>query len=463
MTEAAKLRGNIGYFQFLSLGFGTMIGSAWVILLGNWLGEAGPGGAVLGFAGGAVIVMTIGACYAELSVLLPEAGSEFIYAHRVYGRGVAFAVGWFLILYLISVTVFEAIALAWIAEMLIPAWKSAALYTAFGSSITTEMLLVGIGAALVIFSLNLIGTQVAMISHSILTYGFLFVVLGMLGALLAHGRVDNMQPLFATTNGKPWWWGTGGIFAFCAYALNGFQAIPQAIEERSGSTNLRTIGIIIIASIAAAAAFYCLVVIAASVATPWRTLVAAPLPMIAAAATLPHGDVFVLILLLATAASLVKAWNGVFMMAVRLTVAMARAGYIPHTLARLHRRSGSPAAALIFVAALNIGGIFIGKAAIEPITDMCAMVLTLTYVMCCMTVLRLRFRSGAAPFPLPGGNAFAWIGLCGSVAMTVVAFLAPFLQRGGLPPEWELLGVWGVIGCAVWLSRMRYAANIIPP
>jgi amino acid transporter len=463
MTEAPKLSGNIGYFQFLSLGFGTIIGSAWVILLGNWLGEAGPGGAVLGFVSGALIVMTIGACYAELTTLLPEAGSEFIYAHRVYGRGVAFTVGWFLILYLISVTVFEAIALAWIAEMLIPAWESAALYSAFGSSITTEMLLVGIGAALAIFSLNFIGTRVAVISHSILTYGFLLVVLCILGALLAHGRVEYIHPLFATTNGKPWWWGTGGIFAFCAYALNGFQAIPQVIEERSGRTSLRTIGIIIIASIAAAAAFYCLVVIAASVATPWRTLVATPLPMIAAAATLPHGDAFVLILLLATAASLVKAWNGVFMMAVRLTVAMARGGYIPQTLARLHPRRGSPAAALIFVGALNIGGIFLGKAAIEPITDMCAMVLTLTYVMCCMTVLRLRARSGVAPFPLPGGSAFAWIGLFGSIAMTMVAFLAPFWQRGGLPLEWELLGAWGLIGCAVWLSRVRHAAHISPP
>ncbi len=462
MTGAPKLSGNIGYFQFLSLGFGTMIGSAWVILLGNWLGEAGPGGAVLGFIGGALVVMTIGACYAELTALLPEAGSEFIYAHRVYGRGVAFTVGWFLILYLVSVTVFEAIALAWIAELLIPAWKSAALYSAFGSSITAEMLLVGIGAALVIFALNFMGTQVAVTSHSILTYGFLLVVLCILGALLAHGRVENMHPLFATTNGKPWWMGTGGIFAFCAYALNGFQAIPQAIEERSGSTRLRTIGIIIIASIAAAAVFYCLVIVAASVATPWRTLVAAPLPMIAAAATLPHGDTFVLILLIATAVSLVKAWNGVFMMAVRLTVAMARAGYIPPALARLQPRVGSPAAALALIAALNIGGIFLGKAAIEPITDMCAMVLTLTYVMCCLTVLRLRSRGGAEPFRLPGGSAFAWIGLCGSVAMTVVAFLAPFWQRGGLPMEWQLLGVWGLVGCAVWLSTVRRAARISP-
>ena len=112
----------------------------------------------------------------------------------------------------------------------------------------------------------------------------------------------------------------------------------------------------------------------------------------------------------------------------------------------------------MLIAALNIAGIFIGKAAIEPITDMCAMVLTLTYVMCCLTVLRLRRRSGAAPFPLPGGSAFAWIGLAGSITMAVVAFLAPYAQRDGLPLEWELLGVWGLIGVAVWWSHVRHAA-----
>ena len=108
--QVATLRGNIGPLQYLALGFGTIIGSAWVILLGNWITKAGPGGAILGFLCGGVVMMVIGACYAELTTHIPEAGSEFIYAHRIYGRGVAFVVGWFLVLYLISVTVFEGLA-----------------------------------------------------------------------------------------------------------------------------------------------------------------------------------------------------------------------------------------------------------------------------------------------------------------------------------------------------------------
>jgi amino acid transporter len=469
MTDAPRLRGNIGKFQYLALGFGTMIGSAWVILLGDWLGKAGPGGAVLGFLAGGVVVVLVGACYAELAGYLPEAGSEFVYARRVYGRGLAFTVGWFLVLYLLSVTVFEALAFAWILETVFPG---------------TPAVPVGIAGAVVIAALNLRGAQVAVVSHTLLTYSFFVVVVCILLMLLANGGARNMTPLFAATQGRNWWLGSGAIFAFCAYALNGFQSIPHAVEERSGHTSLRAIGWIIVGSICAAAAFYCLVVIAASVIEPWQDLVSAPLPMVAAVRNLPHGQAFATVLLIATAASLLKAWNGVFMMAVRLLVAMARAGCVPTVFARLHPRFQSPAPAVIAAGVCNIGGIFLGKGAIEPITDMSAMVLTLTYGMCCWTVLRIRRRgvhtltamgdstvdAGAAIGAVAqtanavggavndGGISprkatatwLIWLALIGSSLMAACAFLTPFWQQPGFPLEYQLLTAWGLVGYVVW-------------
>lgn len=460
VSDAPALRGDIGHFQYLALGFGTMIGSAWVILLGDWLSEAGPGGAVLGFLCGGVVMMAIGACYAELTARLPEAGSEFIYAHRIYGRGLAFVVGWFLVLYLICVTIFEGLALAWVVEIVVPSWRPAVLYEAFGTPISWETLLVGIGGALAIFALNFRGAKVAVVSHSVLTFGFLAVVLVILLVMLANGRATNLLPLFAATNGKPWWLGGGAIFAFCAYALNGFQAIPQAIEERSAGTTLRSIAYLIIGSIAAATLFYCFAVVAASAALPWRTLTSAPLPMATAAASLPHGQAFATALLIATAASLFKAWNGIFMMAARLFVAMARLGYIPHVFARVHARFGSPAAALVAIGVCNAGGIFLGKGAIEPITDMCAMMLTLTYVLCAVTVLRIRRQGATRHFQVPGGAVLIWLGGIGAAVMATVAFVSPFWgQPDTVPLEWRLLGVWGLLGAFVWFGWMRRAAS----
>src|SRR5690606_10733327 len=61
MAEAPHLSGRIGRFQLFALGFGSIIGSAWVVILNRWLAEAGPVGAILGFVAGGIAVVCIGA------------------------------------------------------------------------------------------------------------------------------------------------------------------------------------------------------------------------------------------------------------------------------------------------------------------------------------------------------------------------------------------------------------------
>jgi amino acid transporter len=220
-APVVRLRGNIGFFQFLALGFGSIIGSAWVILLGDWLIKAGPGGAIFGFVCGGAVMVVVGACYAELTTLIPHAGSEFIYAYEVYGRRVAFVVGWFLALYLICVTVFEGLALAWIVEVALPSWQSSAARETIVGNVSWLGISVGMTCALAILGLNYCGARRAVLLHSVLTYGFLATVLFVLSDLLVHGRPGNALPAFATVNDAPWWVGSAAIFAFCAYAFTG--------------------------------------------------------------------------------------------------------------------------------------------------------------------------------------------------------------------------------------------------
>ena len=74
---ALTLKGDIGRFQMFAFGFGSIIGSAWCVLVGEWLSVAGPGGAALGFIGGGIVIACIGACYAELTARIPVTGGEF--------------------------------------------------------------------------------------------------------------------------------------------------------------------------------------------------------------------------------------------------------------------------------------------------------------------------------------------------------------------------------------------------
>lgn len=465
VPEVERLRGDIGIAQYFALGFGTIIGSAWVVLLGDWLTIAGPGGALLGFIAGGAMMMVIGRCYAELLGQLPEAGSEFIYAHRVFGRAAGFVVGWFLILYLVGVTIYEAIALPWVLQVLLPSLQGSTVYSAFGAAITTDALVVSILVALVVTTINVLGVRTAVGFHSVLTYGFLTTALVVLSLMLTSGHVANARPFWTTANGQPWWLGAGSLFAFCAYGLYGFQAIPHAIEERSHKIELRTISKILVISIGAAAVFYCFVIISASLAAPWMKSLSASLPAAAAASSVPHGRVLSAALLCATAASLLKAWNGVFMMAVRLMVAMARAGTFPRSLARLDRRFNTPILAILVIATLNTLGIFLGRGAVVPITDMCAMVLTLTYVMCCATVLVLRRRARAKASIVTGGTTLIWVGLIGSSIMALVAFVSPFWRTAaGIPLEFRLLLAWLVCGAVFfWVSTHGSNRNVATP
>ena len=77
-SPTAQLQRGVGARQFFTLAFGSIIGVAWVVVLGTWLDIAGPLGAVLGFALGGALMLLIGLCYAELMTTLPAAGGEVV-------------------------------------------------------------------------------------------------------------------------------------------------------------------------------------------------------------------------------------------------------------------------------------------------------------------------------------------------------------------------------------------------
>src|SRR6266851_2491671 len=66
-TLARKLR----LADYFALGFGTMVGVGWLVLMDDWLGRGGPLGAVLGFAIGGIILLPVGYVYGQ-SVFLPR-------------------------------------------------------------------------------------------------------------------------------------------------------------------------------------------------------------------------------------------------------------------------------------------------------------------------------------------------------------------------------------------------------
>src|SRR3546814_1643014 len=66
----------ISPIQLAIFGFGSVVGTAWVVLLGGWLLRAGPIGAMLGVVLAGAAMALIAAMYAELASRFPQTGGE---------------------------------------------------------------------------------------------------------------------------------------------------------------------------------------------------------------------------------------------------------------------------------------------------------------------------------------------------------------------------------------------------
>lgn len=455
--HVAKLKGEIGRFQLFALGFGSIIGSAWVVILNQWLSAGGPGGAVLGFVAGGIVVLAIGACYAELTTRIPATGGEFVFALRVYGRGTAFFVGWFTALAWICVTIFEGLALAWFLDILFPALQDVTLYRAFDAPVTRNQLLFGAMGGVVITAVNYLGGSMAARLQSIFTYGFLIVALAILVLMPVNGRAEHLQPLFPQGGASPWWLGAATVFASCAFLLNGFQGVIQAVEERSARLELRSVANIVMVSIAAAALFYCLVVLATASSVSWTTLAGSDLATVAATRVLPWGEYLAPAILVAAAASLIKTWNGVFLMSARILLALARHGLLPAWAARVDARTGAPTRAVLVVGTFNVVGLLLGRGAIGPVVDMASISLVVCLVLCSVAVPVLRRQDPTpAPYRVPGGPWIIGLAIAGSCIMAAVALATPVIRHDGLPLEHLLLGAWAAAGLVLWFFIGRH-------
>src|SRR5450631_4936097 len=89
-TLARKLR----VVDYFALGWGTMVGVGWLVVMDDWLLRGGTLGGVLGFAIGGTLLLPIGYVYGQLVAAMPDASGEVAYTAKVFPRSISFATGW---------------------------------------------------------------------------------------------------------------------------------------------------------------------------------------------------------------------------------------------------------------------------------------------------------------------------------------------------------------------------------
>lgn len=192
--------------DFFTLGWGTMIGAGWLVLMDDWLGRGGPLGAMLGFALCGMALLPIAWVYGQLVAAIPDAGAELAYASAVMPPRVSFFAGWLMVPAYLVVCPWEAVAVGKILARLFPALNGGTLYRVGGIAVHWPQIAIGFLLIAAIAYLNHRGIGVTArlqnwSSFIILACGAAFVVLAVL-----RGSATNLQPVFTHTLGFPLFW-----------------------------------------------------------------------------------------------------------------------------------------------------------------------------------------------------------------------------------------------------------------
>ena len=283
--------------------------------------------------------------YAEMSRVVPHAGSVFAYAAAGLGRPVGFLAGWLAMLdYLLIPSVaylFSGIALhaLWPA---VPAW----IFTVVAFAATTALNLVGVRVAAGV------GTVVLMIEIAV----FLLFIAVALSVLASTGPARPLlSPLVGLGTFDPSV--VVGAISVAVLSYLGFDAIAGFAEENAGTP--REVG---------RAILFCLVVAGVMFAaqTYLASLLSPLAPSDLAARPERQGTAFyditrtALAPWLATVIAVTKAIGPAFAAmtgqaaAARLLFGMARDGHLPQALAAVDARHGVPRASLATAAALTL-------------------------------------------------------------------------------------------------------------
>src|SRR5246127_176749 len=160
-ASAPQLARKLRLLDYFALGWGTMVGVGWLVVMDDWLLRGGALGGILGFALGGALLLPIGHVYGKLVAAMPDASGEVAYTAQVFPRVVSFATGWMMILSYFIVCPWEAVAVGRIAAYIFPSLNSMELYRIAGQPVFLPRLVIGLVLTAILTLLNYRGIRLS--------------------------------------------------------------------------------------------------------------------------------------------------------------------------------------------------------------------------------------------------------------------------------------------------------------
>ena len=250
-----------------------MVGVGWLVLIDDWLGRGGPGGAMLAYLLGGLLLLPVAYTYTHLVRAMPDAGAEIAYTEAVFPRFWSFAAGWLMVLAYAIVCPWEAVAIGNLLARQFPAMNTWPLYQVGESTIYAPRLVCGPRAHRDPHGPQLPRHEAQRHVPERDDVRADRRVRDLRGAGFRPRRCSNLEPLFAQTGGAGAWVSILLVLQIVPYYMTGFESIVKGAEEARPGYDTRGFSRAILLALFAGALFYVTVVAVVAFIVPWREIV----------------------------------------------------------------------------------------------------------------------------------------------------------------------------------------------
>ncbi|MCC4293815.1 amino acid permease [Brevundimonas aurantiaca] len=422
--DGPRLKPTLSWPHLLALGVGAIVGTGILTLIGVGAGLAGPA-VLISFGLAGLVCVCAALAYAELSTMMPTAGSAYTYSYAVLGEMIAWVVGWSLILEYSLVV--SAVAVGW-------SGYAVGFLNGLGVDLPTVLTagphaggiinLPAVAIIGVVTGLLLLGTKESATLNAVLVVIKIAALVVFVAIALPAFKPENFTPFMPNGFGAPFvQTGVMAAAAIIFFAFYGFDAISTAAEETKKPERDLAIGII--GSMLVCTALYLVVAAAAIGARPVSDFADSPEPLALILRQMGQGTAAQWI-----AAAAVIALPTVLLAFLfgqsRIFLGMARDGLLPRRLAKVSAR-GVPAVVTVFTAV--VVAILAGLLPLDELASLA--------------------NAGTLA-------AFCAVGVC----LIVLRIREPGRRRVFKAPLWPLVGAVTVIGCVVFFLSLKPVTQI---
>ncbi len=436
------------------LGIGGIIGTGIFVLTGTAAANhAGPALA-LSFIVAGLGCAFAGLCYAEFAAMIPVSGSAYSYSYATLGEGIAWFIGWNLILeYLFAVA---TVSVGWSGYVLslldqfgihLPYALS---HAPFSQGAPDSFSVVRTGAILnipavvivaVLATICYIGIRQTSAFNSIIVTIKVAVVLMFVFIGVGYIQHANWHPFIPPNTGTFGLYGWSGVLAASGvifFAYIGFDAISTTAQETKNPQRDMPIGIL--ASLVICTILYVAVSIILTGMVSYKKLnVAAPLAV--ALDAYPSLLWLGLPIKIGAIAGMTSVMLVMTLAQARVFLSMSQDGLLPKVFGRIHPKFRTPSTGTVITGtcAAIVGGLF----PVGLLGELVSIGTLSAFVTVCIGVLVLRYTRPDLPRPFKA--PWPWF-TC--IAGAVICFgMMAFLPVS----TWIRLAVWTIIGALVYV------------